>query len=67
MEKVVRRAVERLGVEADILKVRDYDEIQEYPIAATPGLVVNEKLVCARRVPSEAEVRTWITTVLAQE
>lgn len=66
VETVVRQTVERLGVEAEILQLKDYDEILKYPMAATPGLVVNEQLVCAGRVPSEAEVTGWISAALGK-
>lgn len=41
-----------------------YAEITRYPILFTPGLVINEKLVCAGRIPKVEEVVAWLREVL---
>lgn len=64
VEAVAYKAVNSLGLEAEIIKVTDWAEINKYPILATPGLVVNEKLVCGGRIPNEAEVTTWLVNAL---
>ena len=60
LEATTRKVVEGLGIEADIEKVTDYAEIMKYPILSTPGLVINEKLVSAGRIPSPAQIEAWI-------
>jgi small redox-active disulfide protein 2 len=60
LEETTRRVVESLAIEAEIEKVTDYAEIMKWPILSTPGLVINEKLVSAGRIPSEVEITGWL-------
>jgi len=62
VEAVARQAVARLGIEAQVETVTDYAAIMKYPILSRPGLVFNEKVMSAGRIPNEAEVTTWLTT-----
>jgi small redox-active disulfide protein 2 len=64
VESVARRAIGNLAIDAEVIKVTDVDEMKMYPILATPGLVVNEKLVCGGRIPDEGEVVTWLVEAL---
>jgi small redox-active disulfide protein 2 len=67
LERTTKEAIKELGVDAEIEHVRDINKIMEYPILTTPGLVINENLVVSGRVPSKAEVTTFITTALAKQ
>ena len=63
---LTERAVTNLSIEAKIDKVTDYTEIMKFPILSTPGLVINEKVVASGRIPSEAEITTFLTTALME-
>ena len=67
LEQTAREVVKELGIDAEIEDVKDIKKIMEYPILTTPGLVIDEKLVCSGRVPSKSEVTNFITTALAKE
>jgi small redox-active disulfide protein 2 len=67
VEETARKAVNMLGMQAEFVKVTDYAQITEYPILSTPGLVINEKVVCSGRIPQEAEVVTWLADALESE
>lgn len=63
LEKEVRKATAQLGIDPQILKVTDYGEIAAYGIMATPGLVVNEKVLVSGRVPKASEIVTLLTAL----
>ena len=65
VEKIAKRVVSTLSIDATIAKVTDPTTWKKYGLLATPGLVINEKLVCAGRIPNESEVTTWVVNELA--
>ncbi len=67
VEQTTREVVKELGIDASLEHVKDINKIMEYPILYTPGLVLNEELVCSGRIPTKAEVTQFITTALDKE
>jgi small redox-active disulfide protein 2 len=66
VEQLALAAVSDLGVTADVEKVTDLDEMLQYPIMTTPGLVIDEEVVCSGRVPSPDEVVGWVKQAAAK-
>ena len=64
LEQVAHKVVSEMGIEAEVIKVTEYPEIMAYNIMSTPGLVINEKVVSTGRIPTPAEVTTWMATAL---
>lgn len=60
LEKNALRAVQRSGREADVEKVTDIETMVRYGILATPGLVIDGRVVCTGRVPTPEEIERWI-------
>jgi small redox-active disulfide protein 2 len=64
VEQIARKVIGELALEAEVIKVTEYPEIMKYNIMSTPGLVINEKVVSSGRIPSEAEITTFVTNAL---
>jgi small redox-active disulfide protein 2 len=67
LKATTAEALEALGAEATLEYVTDRAEFAKYRLMMTPGLVIDEKLVCAGRVPPMNEVITLIANILAEK
>jgi len=57
LEKAAKQAAAELGIDATFEKVTDYADIASYNIMSTPGLVVDDRVVLAGRVPTVRQVK----------
>jgi small redox-active disulfide protein 2 len=55
-----KQAVEELGVQIDVTKVEDIQEIMNYGIMMTPGLVIDGKVVSTGKLLRVNDVKTHI-------
>ena len=63
LETHVRQAVSKLGMDAEILKIKDMAEIMEYGVLQTPALVINEEVKSTGRLLSVEEITELIKKV----
>lgn len=64
LERAARQAATDLGIDAQFEKVTDYPAIVGYGVMSTPGLVVDEQLVLSGRVPTAAQLRELLATLV---
>lgn len=62
LEKVTRKAVEELKLDATVEKVEDIQKIMEYAVMRTPALVIDEKVILSGQVPKVAELKELLNT-----
>lgn len=55
--EITKNAVQKAGVDAEILKVEDPVAIMNYGVMSTPALVVNGEVKMSGRLPSADEVK----------
>ncbi|MGA7104818.1 MAG: thioredoxin family protein [Candidatus Deferrimicrobiaceae bacterium] len=60
MAEVVRKAVEKSGVDAPISKVEDIREIVKFKVMTTPALAIDDEVKISGRVPTVEEVTSLL-------
>ncbi|UCE04530.1 MAG: TM0996/MTH895 family glutaredoxin-like protein [bacterium] len=60
LEALAKQAAQELNISATFEKVKNIDKIMDYGIARTPGLVINEQVKVAGKIPSLEQIKTWI-------
>ncbi len=60
-QKVVEAAIAAKGVDATVIKVKDFQEIAQLGVFSTPAVVVDGQVKCVGRVPKQNEVEDWIS------
>ena len=60
VEELTREVAAELGTPIDVDHVTDMKRIVEYPIAGTPGLVVEGQVKCSGRIPRKDEIAAWL-------
>jgi len=56
------KAVKELGIEAEIEKVTEIQDIVKFQILMTPGLVIDGKVKAAGRIPPVEEIKQMLLT-----
>lgn len=51
-----KQAADQLGLEYELVKIKDLNEIMSFGIMTTPGLAVDGKVLTAGKLPSPAEI-----------
>lgn len=57
LEKETRQAAEELGLDFNLEKVSDVQDIMKYGVMMTPALVVDDKVKVVGKVPARDEIK----------
>ncbi len=60
LEEMVRDILDKWGFEADITHIHELDEIWRHGVTKTPALIINDKVMSQGRLPTLAQVESWI-------
>ena len=57
---IIERAARDAGIEVEIVKVEDPEEIRAYAVRATPAVVIADRVVHSGGIPSHEAVQAWL-------
>lgn len=67
LEAEARAALDAEGIAYTLEKITEYADIAGYGILSTPGLVMNEQVKSAGRIPKRQQIVEWASQVQSAE
>jgi small redox-active disulfide protein 2 len=58
--EIAEAAAKELGVEAEVVKVTDINEIMNFGVMMTPALAIDGEVKVSGKVPSLDDVKGWL-------
>jgi len=58
--EVAEQAAKELGIEAEVVKVTDINEIMNFGVMMTPALAIDGEVKVSGKVPSMEDVKGWL-------
>ncbi|MBU0675128.1 MAG: TM0996/MTH895 family glutaredoxin-like protein [Proteobacteria bacterium] len=59
-EEIVRQAVADSEVNAIIEKITDFADIAQLGVLSTPAVLINDRIKCVGKIPTQDEVNNWL-------
>ena len=63
LEANAKKAIEELGIDAEVEKVQDIKEITKFGVLMTPALAIDGKVKCSGEIASPKKIKKWIQEV----
>lgn len=60
LEETAKKASDEIGIEYEVVKVKDIEKIMNYGVMITPALVIDGEVKLAGKVPSIEEMKKII-------
>jgi small redox-active disulfide protein 2 len=57
--KLIEQVASAKGVEIELEKVEDLQQIMRYGVMSTPGVIIDGKVVHAGGIPARAKIEGW--------
>ena len=61
LAEVAQAAIGELGLEAEVVKVTDINDIMDFNVMVTPALAVDGEVKSAGRIPKVEEIKGWLS------
>lgn len=60
LEQHARKAIEEKKIKAEIIKVKDINDIVDFGVMSTPAIVIDGEVKSSGKVNSVEEIKNWL-------